>query len=203
MRLPTCIDAGSMPAEALARGTVPFDEEFLEGADFSDFQREVATRLLRVVQALLPESLILRTVGSRIRMLGRSLLIINFVPRRDEAAEMTIYIEPDEFVDVGAGRHTTFGLPHEVWDPRAKDILRFTEQIVSAIIDGKLRETLYCRGNVPVRCKSELDVEGAPVSIDRMLVSAWLRQVFRKRSVREVTYPPYGSRTPPEERQNE
>lgn len=191
MRSPPWLDAGALPAEAIARGTIPFDEAFLEGADLSSFQRKVAVRLLCIPEALPDGSCTAQAVISRSAWPGGLTLFVNFVPRREGAAEITVFIQRDEFVDVGAGRDTTFGLPHDVWDPRAKDVSGFTEQIVSAIVNGKLRETIYYRGDLRVRYKSELEVEGPPVLIERLKLLRMLRGVFRKRSKKEVTYTSY------------
>lgn len=191
MGSPTCGQAGSMPEATLARGPLALDEEFLGGLEISDFQREIAGRLLRVVEALPPQSVTTRAGIGGIDGLPPSTVVVNFVPRREGSAEMTIYIEPDISVHIGVAQGTTYSLPHDVWDSRAKDVSRFTGQIVSAVVDGKFRETIYTRGGVPIRWESELDVEGVPVSMHRTEVLGNLRGAFRKRRRREVVYPPY------------
>jgi hypothetical protein len=185
------MEAGSMPAEALASGTVQFDEEFLAGADLSDFQHEVARRILPIARELPADSVSVRAFVERTRYPSRSTLLINFLPRREDSAEMTVYVEHEEFAAVGVGRDTTFGLPHDVWDPRAEDVLGFTEQIVRGVVNGKFRETIYCRGDLAVRCESQLDLEGVPLSVIRMHPSASFRRLFRRRERCEVTYAPY------------
>jgi hypothetical protein len=191
MRSPTCGQAGSMPEATLARGPLALDEEFLADVEISDFQREIAGKLLRIVEAMPPQSVTTRAYIGGIGGLPPSTAVVNFVPRRGVSAEITIYIEPSTSVHIGVAHGTTYSLPHDVWDSRAKDVPRFTEQIVRAVVDGKFRETIYSRGGVPIRWKSELDVEGIPVSMDRKEVLGNLRGVFRKRTKREVVYPPY------------
>lgn len=177
-----------MPEAVLARTHVAFDEEFLAGRQISDFQREVAAKLLLIVEALPPESVTARaTIGE----VSKGVVFINFVPRQEESAEMTIEIERHTYVHIGVGQETTYGLPNDVWDSRAKDVSGFTAQIVSAVVEGKFRETIYTRAGVPVRCESELNVEGVPVSIVRLDLLGELRRLYRKRWKRDVTYAPY------------
>ena len=192
MGLPTHGTAGSMPEEALARGTSAFDDEFLAGSDLSDFQREVAGRLLSIAERLPSGSFSARAAIGRFAWSGASTLLVNFVPRCEACAEMTIHIARDTFVYIGAGSVATFGLPDDVWDRRAQDVPGFTEKIVDGIAAGNLRETIHYSGDAVVRGESELNVEGAPVSVDRTDVGVVLRGIFRKRRKREVVYPPYG-----------
>lgn len=178
-----------MPEATLARGPLALDEEFLTYSELSDFQREVAGKLLRIAEALPAQSV---TARAGIGGARKAIVFINFVPRREGSAEMTIVIEQHTYVHIGVGEGTTYSLPHDVWDPRAKDVLRFSEQIVSAVVGGKFRETIYYRGGVPVRWVSELRVEETPIPQDRTELFATLRGVFRKRWRREVTYAAYG-----------
>ena len=187
----TCGQAGSMPEATLARGPLALDGEFLAHVEISDFQREIARKLLCIVEALPPQSVTTRAYIGPIGGLPSSTVVVNFVPRQRGSAEITIYIEPRTPVHIGVAHGTTYSLPHDVWDSRAKDVPKFTEEIVRAVVDGKFRETIYTRGDVPIRWKSQLDVEGVPVCMDRKEVLGSLRRVFRKRSKREVVYPPY------------
>lgn len=188
----TCGQAGSMPEDTLAQGTSVFDDEFLAGSDLSAFQREVASRLLSIAERLPGGSYSVRVAIRRLAWPGGSTLLVNFVPRQEACAEMTVYIHRDTSVHIGAGSATTFGLPDDVWDQRAKDVPGFTVKIVESVATGNLRETIHYRGDTAVRSESELDVDGVPVSVDRTDVGVVLRGVFRKRRKREVTYPPYG-----------
>jgi hypothetical protein len=181
-----------MPEATLAGGVRALDQEFLADLKISAFQREIAGKLLHIVEALPPQTVTTRVGFGGIDGLSSSTLIVNFIPRREGAAEMTIYIEPDTSVHIGAGHGTTYSLPHDVWDSRATDVPRFTSQIVRAVVDGKFRETIYTRGVVSIRWESELDVEGVPVSVERTDIGAVLRGILRKRRKREVTYAPYG-----------
>ena len=191
MGLPTHGTAGSMPEETLARGTSAFDDEFLAGSDLSDFQREVARKLLSIAETLPAGSLSARAAIGRIAWPSGLTLLVNFVPRDETCAEMTIYIGRNTFVHIGAGSATTFGLPNAVWDQRAKDVPGLTEKIVDSVATGNLRETIHYSGDTVVRSESVLNVDGVPVSVDRTDVGVVLRCVFRKRTRREVVYPPY------------
>lgn len=184
--------AGSMPGDTVARGTLVFDDEFLASSDLSDFQREVGRGLLRIAETLPAGSYSARAAIGRHTWPGGSSLLVNFVPRNKACAEMTIYIDRDSSVHIGAGSETTFGLPNDVWDQRARDVAEFTERIVESVVAGKLRETIHYSGDTVVRSESELDVEGVPISVDRTDVGVVLRGIFRKRRKREVTYAPYG-----------
>lgn len=166
--------------------------QWVLGRTLSRFQRDVAARLLRIAQRFPLGSFPARAIIDARRGIARSTLLINFVPRKEGAAELTIYIERATAVYIGAGRETTFGFPHDVWDGRGKDVPAFTEKIVGAVISGKLRETIHYRGDIPVRCESELDVDGVPISVDRTDLGGVLRAMFRRRRKREVTYAPYG-----------
>ena len=184
----TCGKAGSMPETTLARGPLALDKEFLAYWELSSFQREVAGRLLRIVAAMPPQSV---TVRAAITQAPKATVFVSFVPRQEESAEMTIEIEQDTYVHIGVGEGTTYSLPHDVWDARSEDVLRFTEQIVSAVVAGQFQETVHYRGGVAVRWVSELRVEDTPVRQDRTEVLDNLRGILRKRTKREVTYVAY------------
>ncbi len=183
--------AGSLPVEMLRRRSLAFDESLLTRSELSSFQCAVATRLLGIAQRFALGSFSARVIIESRGGIAASTVLINFVPREERAAELTIYIERETTVSIGAGCETTFGLPHDVWDERAKDVLGFTEKIVSAIVWGKLREAIHYRGNIVVGCKSELDVDGVPISVDRTDVGGMLRALFRRRRKRELTYVAY------------
>ncbi len=191
MRSPTCGQAGSMPEATLARGPLALDEEFLADVEISDFQREVGRRLLRIAERLPAGCYSARAAIGRHIWPGGSSLLVNFVPRNKACAEMTIYIDRDLSIHIGAGSETTFGLPNDVWDQRARDAPAFMERIVESVVAGKLRETIQRRGDTTVRCKSELDVDGVRILVDRTDVGSAFRAIFRKRTRREVVYPPY------------
>lgn len=190
-RSPTHGTAGSMPEEILARETLTFNQGFLAGSDLSGFQREVAGKLLGIAERLPSGSFSARAAIERSASPSGLTLLVNFLPRDEACAEMTIYIDRDTSVHIGAGSATTFGLPHGVWDQRAKDVPGFTEKIVEDVATGNLRETIHYCGDKVVRSESELDVEGVPVSVDRTDVGAALRGIFRKRTSRQVVYLPY------------
>ena len=110
MGLRTHGTAGSIPEEALVRGTLTFDDGFLAESDLSGFQREVASRLLSIAERLPGGSTSVRAAIGRFAWPGGSTLLVNFVPRQEACAEMTIYIDRDTSVHIGAGSVTTFAV---------------------------------------------------------------------------------------------
>lgn len=189
MHAPTYGPGDDRAHAALARELVAFDEKFLTGSGISDFQRGVAAKLVSIVESLPPESV---TARAAVGVKPKGTVFVNLVPRQEDCAEMTIEIERHAYVHLGVGEGTTYSLPYDVWDPRAKDVVKFSEQIVKAVVAGRFRETIYYRGKAPVRWTSELCVEETDVPQDRTDLLATLRGVFQKRRKREVTYAPYG-----------
>jgi len=183
--------AGSIPDDFISLGYHPFDDKFLAESDLNNFQRKISERLLCIAETLPTKSCVIRAISKRSTGPGISTLLVNFVPRNNACAEMIIYINRDSTVDIGAGRESTFGLPHNVWDKRASDLPEFTEKIVRSVTIGNLRETMHLRGNLIVRCESELCVDGIPVLVDRTDMGSVFRVIFRKRSSQEIVYLPY------------
>jgi len=171
---------------------VVLDAAFLAQARLTPFQRRVAEITFRTVDALSPTCVTATaSLGGRTG-LSAGTLVLRFLPRREGAAAMTINIEPKTSVHIEVGEGTTYSLPDDVWDPRVKDITGFTEQIVRAVIAGKVRETIVYRGHVPVKWNSEIDIEGGPVSMRRSLLLGMLVGGFRRCRTRDVQYAPYG-----------
>ena len=183
--------AGKMREDVAALGTLPFDAEFISSCDISDFQRDIADGLLTIVEALPRDAATSRAVLGREAWPGGVPLIVNIAPRDTACAEMTIYVDRDACVHIGAGHVTTFGLPNDVWDPRSENVSSFTMRIVASVAAGGLRETIHYRGDSVVKSESVLDIDGIALSVERIEMGVMLLAVFRARKKREVVYPAY------------
>jgi len=177
--------------EAHGQWRIPLDPELLARSDLSEFQRSVIAVLLEVVTVLPADRLRAAVI---IPWRGATMhpeLHVVLTPTRHGCAEVDVYVEADRYVRIAAGAHGSYSLPDDVWDPRVANVATFAGQIVRAIVEGKLHETTYFRGNVPVRWVSELEVGETPIRITRAAPLRWILHLWKPNAKAVRSYDAY------------
>lgn len=167
------------------------DETLQQHPELSEFQQALAAKLLRVVRGLPPESV---SVRAQVASPGTGTdpeLMISLTPRAPRCAQVNVVVETHTYVRMAAGASTVYSLPDDVYDPRTADVPKFVVQIAQAVIAGKLEDTVYFRGDVPVKWTSRLALEGRPLCTTRVALLRTLRLLLRRQSRKTVSYPPY------------
>lgn len=177
--------------DGFAAGPFPLHKEFLTETAKCQFQSDVIKRLIDVVDSIPARCLKAQMGVSALRSLPSETALVRFFPDKATAAEIMVHIEPHTFVHIELATATTFNLPDDVWDSRTSDVPQFTQKIVAAVINGKLRESIFYCGSVPFRWQSTLDVDGDLVSINRIEALKGVGSLIRRRRRKDIQYDSY------------
>lgn len=99
-----------------------------------------------------------------------------------------LYLYDDGEVGVGAGEGVYFNVPDDVPIPEGTNVPSYVASALRAILEGRLSETIYCRGRTSYRWVFCLDVDGHTITLDRTDVPALLRCFWKTRRIRTVCY---------------
>ena len=170
-----------------------FSLEDLADLCLNPTHRRTVIALIGLLRAL-PQG----TASVRCRETATGRFDIELIPRAPGAAALTIYlcgVAPDSCgsseVVISAGEDIGIDVRDTRYDDPNPDVAELFENIVRAIISGRVRETLHYRGNTMYRSECWVGTCGKPVELDRTNVPKWLSSLGRKRSKKTICYKPY------------
>ena len=123
---------------------------------------------------------------------GRSKLIATPSNAAASAIEVFFYDDDDpRQVAVAGGVDVFLSLPTDIYGKHAQEWRAFLDDFVRGVVQGTLVEKLEYRGERLARSTFTVRLGEAPFTFTRTNVPNCLKGLFKKRTKRTVTYPPY------------
>ena len=118
---------------------------------------------------------------------------VRVIPAKAGASEIELVLrslDPPE-VSIAAGENAYLSLETDLYRIKRDGWVDFLERIVRAIIDGGLQETTQYRGDVMTKSTFVVLMDGEPFRFTRTDVPNWLRNVFRRKRSKAISYDSY------------
>lgn len=170
-----------------------FNFEGLAVHGLSELHKKVVASLVGIIGKL-PENTV------QIACMDRSpqWYEVEISPSNPRAARIVIYLcigrdkgdDPDAVV-VNAGRDIAIDIVDIQYDQAKPDVVGLFEDVVGAILEGRVRETLYFRGETLYRSRCWVGTPDPPIELDRTNVPNWLRSLGKQRRKETFDYEPY------------